>query len=111
MPHAPKFSAHLNYQHTFRLANGDTLIPRVSAHYETKSELSIFNLGPEDQQAAYTKFDLGLRYQGPKQFWVDAFVRNVGDKRIKTSAMNGANVWVAQYLPPRTIGVNAGIEF
>lgn len=111
MPHAPKFSAHLNYQHTFRMANGDTLIPRVSAHYETKSELSVFNLGPEDQQPSYTKFDIGLRYQGPKQFWVDAFVRNVGDKRIKTSAMNGANVWVAQYLPPRTIGVNAGIEF
>ena len=111
MPHAPKFSAHLNYQHTFRMADGNTLIPRISAHYETKSELSVFNLGPEDQQAAYAKFDLGLRYQGPRQFWVDAFVRNVGDKRIKTSAMNGANVWVAQYLPPRTIGVNAGIDF
>ncbi|MCE3262380.1 MAG: TonB-dependent receptor [Pseudoduganella sp.] len=111
MPHAPKFSAHLNYQHTFRLADGNTLVPRISAHYETKSELSVFNLGPNDQQAAYTKFDIGMRYQGPKQFWVDVFVRNVGDKRIKTSAMNGANVWVAQYLPPRLIGVNAGIDF
>ncbi|WP_374580895.1 TonB-dependent receptor [Pseudoduganella sp.] len=111
MPHAPKFSMQLNYQHTFRLADGNSLVPRISAHYETKSELSVFNLGPEDQQKAYTKFDIGLRYQGPKQFWVDAFVRNVGDKRIKTSAMNGSNVWVAQYLPPRTIGVNAGIDF
>jgi iron complex outermembrane receptor protein len=111
MPHAPKFSAHLNYQHTFRMDDGNTLIPRISVHYETKSELSIFNLGPEDQQKAYAKYDIGLRYQGPKQFWVDAFVRNVGDKRIKTSAMNGGNVWVAQYLPPRTIGINAGIDF
>jgi len=111
MPHAPTFSAQLNYQHTFRLKDGNTLVPRISVHYETKSELSVFNLGPNDQQAAYTKFDIGVRYQGPKQFWVDAFVRNAGDKRIKTSAMNGSNVWVAQYLPPRTFGINAGIDF
>ena len=111
MPHAPTFSTQVQYQHTVRLGDGSTLVPRVSVHYETKSELSVFNLGPNDQQAAYTRADIGLRYQGPKQFWVDAYVRNVGDKRIKTSAMNGSNVWVAQYLPPRTIGINAGIDF
>jgi len=38
-------------------------------------------------------------------------VRNVSNDRVKTSAMNGSNVWVAQYLPPRTIGINAGIDF
>ncbi|MCG2586291.1 TonB-dependent receptor [Massilia sp. TS11] len=111
MPHAPTFSAQILYQHTFRLGDGSSLTPRISTHYETKSELSVFNLGPNDQQAAYTRTDIGLRYQGAKQFWIDAYVRNVGDGRVKTSAMNGSNVWVAQYLPPRTIGINAGIDF
>jgi len=111
MPHAPTFSAQVMYQHTVHLGDGATLTPRISAHYETKSELSVFNLGPNDQQEAYTRTDLGLRYQSAKQFWVDAFVRNVSNDRVKTSAMNGSNVWVAQYLPPRTIGINAGIDF
>jgi len=39
MPHAPKFSTTVQYQHTFNLANG-TLVPRISAHYESEAELS-----------------------------------------------------------------------
>ncbi len=111
MPHAPNVSLQFQYQHVFHLADGASLTPRLSTHYETASWLSVFNLGEGDRQKAYTRSDIGLRYAKPHSWWVDAFVRNVGDNKVKTSAMNGFGAWVAQYLPPRTIGVNTGIDF
>jgi iron complex outermembrane recepter protein len=110
MPHAPKFSTQFQYQHVFRLADGGTLTPRISTHYETATWLSVFNLGDGDRQKAYTRSDIGLRYASNK-WWVDAFVRNVGDVNVKTSALNGFGPWLAQYLPPRTVGINTGIDF
>ena len=110
MPHAPKFSTTVQYQHTFNLADG-TLVPRITAHYESEAELSVFNLGEEDRQKAYTTADLGLRYQSSKGWWVDAFVRNATDEKVKTSAFNGMGPWLSQYKPPRTAGVNMGYDF
>jgi iron complex outermembrane receptor protein len=110
MPHAPKFSAQLQYQHSFELADG-TLIPRISTHYETASWLSVFNLGEPDRQKAYNRTDLGLRYDATSKWYFDAFVRNVEDGKIKTSAMNANGPWQAQYLPPRTFGINVGRSF
>lgn len=111
MPHTPNVSVQLLYQHMFELADGATLTPRLSTHYETASWLSVFNLGEGDRQKAYTRSDIGLRYAANRSWWIDAFVRNVGDTKVKTSAMNAFGAWQAQYLPPRTIGVNTGIDF
>jgi iron complex outermembrane receptor protein len=112
MPHTPRFSAHLQYQHVFRLGEGSTLAPRISAHYETESTLSVFDLGDPDRQKAYGRADVGLRYTRDK-WWLDLFVRNVSDERIKTSAFNPGPhaIWLAQYQPPRTWGFNTGIDF
>lgn len=110
MPHAPKFSTQIVYSHMFQLAAGK-LTPRLSTHYETASWLSVFNLGEPDRQKAYTRTDLGLRYDADKKWYVDLFVRNVADKDIKTSAQNPQGVWQAQYLAPRTFGFNAGYTF
>ncbi|MES2129292.1 MAG: TonB-dependent receptor [Pseudomonadota bacterium] len=110
MPHTPRFSAQFQYQHTFHLVGGATLTPRLSTHYETETWLSVFNLGDGDKQKAYTRTDLGLRYAHNK-WWVDAYVRNVADNMIKTSAGNSGGPWVAQYLPPRTVGINTGFDF
>ncbi|QYF92601.1 TonB-dependent receptor [Massilia sp. PAMC28688] len=111
MPHAPTFSTTVQYQHTFHMADGATLIPRITARYESEVELSVFNLGPEDQQKAHASADLGLRYQSSRGWWVDAFVRNVSDEKIKTSAFNGMGPWLSQYKSPRTIGINTGFDF
>lgn len=111
LPHSPRLSLQLQYEHTMHLANGDILAPRISMHYETASWLSVFNLGSGDQQDAYTRTDLGLRYSGRKGWYVDAFVRNLENKNIKTNAANGFGIWQSQYLPPRTFGVNAGTTF
>ena len=111
MPHAPKFSTTVQYQHTFHVGEGGTVVPRITAHYETASELSVFNLGEEDRQKAYTTADLGLRYQSGKGWWLDAFVRNAGNAKVKTSAFNGFGPWLSQYKAPRTIGINTGMDF
>ena len=112
MPHTPKFSAQAQYRHVFRLGDGATLAPRISAHYETATTLSVFDLGENDRQGSYTRADVGLRYtSGSGKWWVDAFVRNVSDATIKTSAMNAFGPWVAQYVPPRTVGINTGVDF
>ena len=111
MPHAPNVSLQFQYQHVFHLADGASLTPRLSTHYETASWLSVFNLGEGDRQKAYTRSDIGLRYSRNKSWWVDAFVRNVGDVKVKTSAMNAFGAWTAQYLPPRTVGINTGFDF
>jgi iron complex outermembrane receptor protein len=110
MPHAPDFALQVQYSHVFKLDAGK-LTPRISTHYETESFLSVFNLGDPDKQKSYTRTDLGLRFDSAKNWYVDMFVRNAEDKKIKTSAQNPQGVWQAQYLPPRTYGFNAGYNF
>jgi iron complex outermembrane receptor protein len=112
LPHAPTFAAQLMYEHSFLLAGGAHLAPRASVHFETASWLSVFNLGPGDQQSSYARFDLGLHYAaGGKPWYVDAYVMNVGDDKVKTNAQNSFGTWQSQYLPPRTFGANAGYQF
>ncbi|GAA0768986.1 TonB-dependent receptor [Ideonella azotifigens] len=111
LPHAPRFSAQVQYQHTFGFDNGGTLTPRIALHYETASWLSVFNLGDGDKQKAYTRTDVGLRYSAAKGWWTDLWVRNIENAKVKTNAQNAFGAWQSQYLPPLTLGVNAGIEF
>lgn len=125
MPHTPKFSTTLQYQHVFHFGDA-TLTPRINMHYESASWLSVFDGGvatannvannPNDQQKAYTRTDLGLRYNSNKSWYVDAYVRNVEDANVKTAALaqqsaNGVVVWQAQYLPPLTAGINFGVKY
>ncbi len=117
LAHAPDAALHLVYEHDFHLANGAVLSPRVSAHYETSSWLSPFNLGSGDQQSSYHRTDLNLRYQPSEGNWyADLYVDNLEDDEIRTNAGrtavgNGEFVYLSQFLPPRTFGVNFGISF
>ena len=115
LPHAPKFSLQLQYEHTFNLASGATLAPRISYHYQTANWLSVFNMGEGDRQKAYSTADIGMRYSAKKNWYADVFVRNVSDEKIKTSAGSSVSfanpIWTAQYQAPRSFGINAGYSF
>ena len=124
LPHAPKAALQFQYSHTMNLAGGATLTPRISMHYESASWLSVFNGAGAgqpgsptndasgDKQDSYSRTDIGLRYVGAKNWYADFFIRNVEDARIKTSSgLDGSGAWLAQYMPPRTLGVNVGYEF
>ncbi len=132
MPHAPKFSTTVQYEHALHLDQG-TLTPRVSLHYETSSWLSVFNGGANtsvaagdnanntagnagDQQKAYTRTDLAMRYAANKGWYLEAYVRNVENANVRTMAMaqqsTGGNVvWQAQYMAPMTAGLIFGSRF
>jgi iron complex outermembrane receptor protein len=133
LAHAPRFSATGSYEHDFQLANGGSLSPRATVHYETSSWLSYFNgdvasryADPTgkgtfgtgfDKQKAYAKIDLALRYSAPDdRYAIEAFGLNVNDKKIRTSAgafgpPNNAPVFLSNYMAPRTWGVRASAKF
>lgn len=115
LPHAPKVSLTAIYEHDFPLGNGGRLTPRLSAQYQSAQWLSYFNLGAGDKQKAYTRGDVSLRYSEPgDKWWVNAYVQNVSDGRIRTSAgrftmADGSLQYVSQYLAPRTYGLQLGV--
>jgi iron complex outermembrane recepter protein len=116
LAHAPDTSLQLVYEHDFRFSNGARLTPRISMHYESDSWLSAFNLGSGDKQGSYHRTNLSMRYQNPTGSWyADFYVDNVENGKVRTSAGRsavGSNfVYLSQYLPPRTYGVNFGVWF
>ncbi|MFC4763209.1 TonB-dependent receptor [Dyella koreensis] len=117
LPHAPTFSLTAIYEHDFHLGNGGRLTPRFSGQYQSDQWLSTFNLGDGDKQKAYFRGDLALRYTEPQdRWWASAYVQNVTDGRVRTSAgrfamPDGSFQYVSQYLAPRTFGVQLGVWF
>ncbi|MFO1496332.1 MAG: TonB-dependent receptor [Lysobacterales bacterium] len=117
LAHAPDAALHVVYEHDFELSNGALLTPRISAHFETESWLSPFNLGEGDRQKGYHRSDLSLRYAPASGAWyADVYVDNVEDGKVRTNAGrtavgNGQFVYLSQYLPPRTVGLNVGFWF
>ncbi len=109
LPHAPTFSMQLIAEHDVPLPNGAMLEPRVSFHFETRSWLSILHDGSGDQQGAYTRTDFNLIYRppAPHTYQVEFYVQNLEDNAIRTNAIaTASNIYLSQYLPPRTIGFN-----
>jgi iron complex outermembrane recepter protein len=124
LPHAPRFSMTLGYDHDFFLPNGDSLVPHVAFHYETRSWLSYYNetipiqgVSDWDEQKAYTRTDFTLTYKsgGEHKYELQGYVQNIEDKDIKTNSdiykiENVPNA-VALYMPPRTFGFRARYRF
>jgi iron complex outermembrane recepter protein len=62
-------------------------------------------------QPAYTKTDISLTYKGPDdKFYIGAYVENLEDNLIVTSASTGA-LGSVTFSDPRTFGVRAGVKF
>jgi iron complex outermembrane recepter protein len=124
LPHAPLFSMTLGYDHSFPLTNGDSLLPHVAFHYETRSFLSYYNetvpiqgVSDWDQQRAYTRTDFTLSYRGggERKYEIQGYVQNIENKDIKTNSdiykIEGVNNAVGLYMPPRIFGLRARYRF
>jgi iron complex outermembrane recepter protein len=105
LPHTPRFSARLQYAHDFTLPNSSTLTPSAASYWQSGNYLRGLNL-PIDYVGAYSKSQLGLAWVDPSAHWtVRAYVNNLEDHAIRTSALAALGYYFADYAPPRTYGV------
>jgi iron complex outermembrane receptor protein len=122
LPFAPEYTAALVYEHSFRLADGARLVPRLQTKYQSDMYLTDFNR-PSDAQDAYTRTDVSLRYESATDWMIEAFVQNVEDEAVKNNVDLRGNqpgtggvpgfggVARAFFDPPRTYGVRAVYRF
>jgi outer membrane receptor protein involved in Fe transport len=122
LPFAPEFTAALVYEHTFHLDHGAHLIPRLQTKYQSGMYLTDFNRS-SDEQDAYTRTDVSLRYESEKGWMLEAFVQNLEDEAVKNNVDLRGNqpgaggvpgfpgVARAFLDPPRTYGVRASFRF
>lgn len=112
---APEWSATLNYEHNWYLADGLRLSPYVSAHWQSMEYLddSNLNAGPFNyKQPGFVTVNLSLRLINEKDRWgLEAYVYNAGDQLIRAWEQPGPDYMKAAYWSPRTFGVRANHTF
>lgn len=108
----PTVTATLTYQHTWDMANGATLTPRVQMRYEGSQNLNYHNYAMTEMDA-YTRSEASLTYAAPDRSWTSsAYVKNIEDKDV-FAGINGnlTGTGSATYQAPRTFGVTASVRF
>jgi iron complex outermembrane recepter protein len=122
LPFAPEYTVALVYEHSFRLANGARLAPRLQTRYQSEMFLTDFNRR-SDRQEGCTRTDLSLRYEARADWSIEAFVRNLEDEAVKNNVDLRGNqpgsggvagfpgVARAFLDAPRTYGLRAAVRF
>jgi iron complex outermembrane receptor protein len=122
LPFAPKRTLALTYEHSFALANGARLVPRLQTKHQSEMFLTDFNRA-SDRQEACTRTDLSLRYEARANWSLEAFVQNVGDEVVMNNVDLRGNqpgtggeagfpgVARAFLDAPRTYGLRAAVRF
>jgi len=110
---APEWSISAGYEHSFDLANGGRITPRIQGIYRSEYFFTVFNR-LNDRQGGHAMLDLSLGYTAPEDKWsLQLFARNLTDTVALTSAaiggFSGTNIY--QYAAPRTIGGRVQINF
>ncbi|MGH8325228.1 MAG: TonB-dependent receptor [Steroidobacteraceae bacterium] len=110
LPRAPKWTASLDYEHTFHLPGGATLTPAASAEYASGRWLG-FEFVQSERAPSYTVYDFDLQFATASERWVfDTFVHNIANE---TAYSGGGEQSFAPPLvyatigAPRTYGVRA----
>jgi iron complex outermembrane recepter protein len=127
LPYAPEYQATLIYTHTFALANGANIVPRIRASYfddmflgwENRTDRPPGTLNPTDPgekdfgvQPSYTMVDLSLGYHSANGQWLaEAFVTNATDEEVKTEAFYGTPVTFYKWGDQREVGVRVGYRY
>lgn len=124
VPYAPRVTLRLDYQHTFRLASGATIVPHVDSSYVADQELDYHNFAVL-HVPSYTRTGLSLTYNAPKddghmEWSVTAWVKNLENNAVLVTGQADNTVPLAVmgqagkdgfYLPPRTYGVKVSATF
>jgi iron complex outermembrane recepter protein len=107
---SPKWSWTAGLNYTVPVGDGSVVFDAVT-HFRSMYDLGdLANFAAFFQPAA-TKSDLSLTYNAPNdRFYIGAFVENIEDNLVVTSASTGGFGSVT-FSDPRTFGVRAGFKF
>jgi outer membrane receptor protein involved in Fe transport len=127
VPGLPKSSGTLGYDHTFLFGDGSTLVPRAQARYTSGYYLGQITAGEAASTDTAGNSYLGYLYQDSivlgdisatwtspeSKYSATAYVRNVTDKRYKTSATlpTGSPLTNVTVGDPRTWGLMIKAKF
>ncbi len=120
LPKAPRWSVKIGIQYditaaTLGFGNWGTLTPRVDFLWESRTYYRVFNKD-EFSTPPYARVDFSLNWRSTDDRWrIEAFLRNVTDVDVINSIFVGADAGgsplLAQFLPPRTLGIRVGFEY
>lgn len=125
LPRSPEWSLTASYEHIFNLANGGTLVPWVSVHWEDEYYLRAFNVEDvvdadtgevtdrySDKEDAFFNIDASLRYNSPDENWyAELYGKNITDERVKNRFSESEGIMKGAYNPPAFYGVRVGYSF
>jgi iron complex outermembrane receptor protein len=110
---SPKYTLNLSADYTVRSAIGDFNL-RGETRFVGKTYFTQYNLD-HTAQPSYSLFNAFLNWKGENGLTAGAFIRNIGNKRIISSALVGSGLvgfpFVGTFEPPRTYGVTLGYQF
>ncbi|MGC3981294.1 MAG: TonB-dependent receptor [Steroidobacteraceae bacterium] len=114
LPHAPSWSANLDYQHRFDMSSSWQLSAQGRVHYETQSWLGIDPL-PEAREPAHTYSELNLLLEpvaaGRVDWDVSAYVHNIENHAVRQGLQYLGPQRALFIGPPRTWGVVLSMRF
>jgi iron complex outermembrane receptor protein len=121
---APKVSANLYAEYKVPLDIPGQIKVRADASYRSKTYYTVFE-ADEYATDAFVVLNANIRYDAPKTWFVEAYVRNLTDKLVTTNIINSSPLYSAvtgarvvgtpanfsRFAPPRTYGVRVGVTF
>lgn len=113
LPYSPEFQATAGLQYTYDLANGGSLMSRVSTHFESQQWLQL-NHPINARQDATTMTDLLVEYTEPKGRWkLGMWAKNLENTaKMDNEGVTAVPNSMLGYLePPRTFGARFSVNF
>lgn len=109
---APKWTAAAGYDHRFDFANGGDVTLSLDMTFASGRYLFV-NYTPLGYQDAQALFNGSLTYTAPNRaVAVTGWIRNIGDVRLMTNAIQSNNAFSRPALaPPRTYGASVHVAF
>lgn len=125
LPSSPRFTAAINYSHSFDFASGATLVPWIGVNYRASSYFTIFNTDKHehrfatptpdafsDRKPSITNVYLGLKYIAPNERWsIEGFVNNATNNTEFYWAGGGDGLVRGPVGMPRFYGLRATYNF